>query len=110
MPAHITTTGDLASGNRSTPASRAPWEWKVISRTVLMSELVSPAFLTWSMLRAMKIKLTRCHLCHATKVRLSPTAYVYCDYCGALTDFDFQLAISDKRSKLPGPEYERISK
>lgn len=56
----------------------------------------------------MKIKLTRCHVCNATKVKRSPTAYVYCDYCGALTDFDFQLAITDERSKLPGPEYERL--
>ncbi len=58
---------------------------------------------------ALKIKLTRCHLCNATKVRRSPTAYVYCDYCGALTDFDFQIAISDKRSKLPGPKYEQLA-
>lgn len=58
---------------------------------------------------ALKIKLTRCHLCNATKVRRSPTAYVYCDYCGALTDFDFQVAISDQRSKLPGPKYEQLA-
>jgi len=45
---------------------------------------------------------------NATKAKRSPTAYVYCDFCGALTDFDFQLAISDKRSRLPGPEYERL--
>jgi hypothetical protein len=57
-----------------------------------------------------KIKLTRCHVCNATKVRPSTTAYVYCDYCGALTDFDFQFAISDRRSKLPGPQYEALSK
>jgi hypothetical protein len=57
-----------------------------------------------------KIKLTRCHVCNATKARRSPTAYVYCDFCGALTDFDFQIAISDKRSKLPGPEFERLKK
>ncbi len=58
----------------------------------------------------MKIKLTRCYRCNATKARRSPTAYVYCDHCGALTDFDFQIAISDKRSKLPGPEFERLKK
>lgn len=58
----------------------------------------------------LKIKLTRCHVCNATKTRRSQTAYVYCDYCGALADFDFQLAISDKRSKLPGPAYEALAK
>lgn len=59
---------------------------------------------------ALKIKLTRCHVCNATKVLRSPTAYVYCDYCGALTDFDFQIAISDKRSKMPGRKYEELAK
>ncbi|MGV3619564.1 MAG: hypothetical protein ACO1OB_02035 [Archangium sp.] len=55
------------------------------------------------------IKSSRCHQCGAAKSRPSPTAYVYCDHCGALIDFDFQTAISDKRSKLPGPEYERLN-
>lgn len=57
-----------------------------------------------------KIKVTRCHVCNAAKSRKSPTAYIYCDHCGALTDFDFQLAVSDPRSKLPGPEYTRLVK
>ena len=56
----------------------------------------------------LRIKLSRCHLCNATKTRPSPTAYVFCDFCGALIDFDFQTAIGDSRSKLPGPEYERL--
>jgi hypothetical protein len=57
---------------------------------------------------SLRIKLSRCHVCNATKGRPSPTAYVFCDYCGALIDFDFQTAIGDTRSKLPGPEYERL--
>lgn len=55
------------------------------------------------------IKSSKCHLCGAAKSRPSPTAYVYCDHCGALIDFDFQTAVSDTRSKLPGPEYERLN-
>lgn len=55
------------------------------------------------------IKSSKCHLCGAPKSRPSPTAYVYCDHCGALIDFDFQTAVSDKRSKLPGPEYTRLN-
>ncbi len=61
-----------------------------------------------SPMTTLRIKLSRCHLCNATKTRPSPTAYVFCDFCGALIDFDFQTAISDPRSKLPGPEYERL--
>lgn len=57
---------------------------------------------------SLRIKLSRCHVCNATKGRPSPTAYVFCDYCGALIDFDFQTAIGATRSKLPGPEYERL--
>lgn len=57
---------------------------------------------------SLRIKLSRCHVCSATKGRPSPTAYVFCDFCGALIDFDFQTAIGDTRSKLPGPEYERL--
>ncbi len=60
------------------------------------------------MLPHVKIKLTRCPSCHATKAQRSPTTYVYCDFCGVLADFDFQLAISDTRSKLPGPQYEEL--
>jgi len=58
---------------------------------------------------SLKIKSSKCHVCGAAKARPSPTAYVYCDHCGALIDFDFQVSINDKRSKLPGPEYTRLA-
>ncbi len=57
---------------------------------------------------SLRIKSSKCHVCGAAKARPSPTAYVYCDHCGALIDFDFQVSINDKRSKLPGPEYTRL--
>src|SRR6185437_11131733 len=52
------------------------------------------------------LKRVVCHECGATKAKRSATAFVYCDYCASLTDWDFQIAISDPRSKLPGPMYE----
>ncbi|MBS2026284.1 MAG: hypothetical protein JST54_00145 [Deltaproteobacteria bacterium] len=52
------------------------------------------------------LKRVVCHECGATKAKRSATAFVYCDYCASLTDWDFQIAISDSKSKLPGPAYE----
>jgi len=54
------------------------------------------------------VKRTRCHVCGAPKVARTPTAYVYCDFCAAFIDWDFQRAVSDPRSKLPGPLYEAL--
>ncbi len=36
------------------------------------------------------------------------TAYVYCDYCGILIDWDFQIAINSSESAQPGPQYEAL--
>ena len=52
------------------------------------------------------VKRVVCYACGATKVKRSTTAFVYCDYCAVLTDWDFQIAIGDPKSKLPGPAYE----
>ena len=54
------------------------------------------------------VKRVVCHACGASKVTRSQTAFVYCDFCAALTDWDFQIAIGDPRSKLPGPAYEAL--
>lgn len=56
----------------------------------------------------MRIKKTTCHRCGAVKARRSPTAWIFCDFCGALTDFDFQRSVTDPRSKRPGPAYEAL--
>jgi len=56
------------------------------------------------------VKRVICHACGAPKLRKSETAFVYCDFCAVLTDWDFQVAIGDPRSKLPGPAYEAILK
>jgi predicted RNA-binding Zn-ribbon protein involved in translation (DUF1610 family) len=54
------------------------------------------------------VKRSTCRACGSPQVRPSKAAYVYCEYCGELMDWDFQAAIADKRSKLPGPAYEAI--
>lgn len=56
------------------------------------------------------IKRVTCHACGAQKATRSATAFVYCDCCAALTDWDFQIAISDPSSRLPGPAYEALLK
>ncbi len=54
------------------------------------------------------VKRTRCRSCGAPKVQRSLNAYVYCDFCGLLIDWDFQACLADKRSRLPGPTYEAL--
>lgn len=54
------------------------------------------------------VKRTRCPSCGAPKVQRSLSAYVYCDFCGLLIDWDFQACLADKRSRLPGPTYEAL--
>ncbi len=54
------------------------------------------------------VKRTRCRSCGAPKVQRSLYAYVYCDFCGLLVDWDFQACLADKRSRLPGPTYEAL--
>jgi DNA-directed RNA polymerase subunit RPC12/RpoP len=39
------------------------------------------------------LRQCRCDQCGGPKKLPSPTAYVYCDYCGALIDFDFRALV-----------------
>jgi hypothetical protein len=50
---------------------------------------------------------SRCPSCGAAKSRPAATAYVYCDFCGALADYDFRKAC-ELPQQLPGPAYERL--
>jgi Zn finger protein HypA/HybF involved in hydrogenase expression len=52
------------------------------------------------------VKRCRCTVCGAPKKLTSVTAYVYCDYCGSLADFDLHRACEG--STLPGPEYRSL--
>lgn len=51
---------------------------------------------------------SRCPSCGAAKTRPSATAYVYCDFCGSLADYDFKKACEQPKN-LPGPAYEKLA-
>jgi NADH pyrophosphatase NudC (nudix superfamily) len=54
------------------------------------------------------VKKTTCHNCGGAKTLAPKTAYVYCDFCGSLTDYDFQKACDNPQSNMPGPAYEAL--
>jgi hypothetical protein len=43
----------------------------------------------------------RCHACGGLKVTRPTTAYVYCDYCATLYDYDPRVAVDDPRALDP---------
>jgi len=57
--------------------------------------------------RTQFVKKTNCHTCGGAKTLAPKTAYVYCDFCGSLTDYDFQKACENPR-EMPGPAYEQL--
>jgi LSD1 subclass zinc finger protein len=56
-----------------------------------------------------RMKRVTCRTCGASKLQPPKTAYMYCDYCGTLVDWDFKIACQTAGSAKPGPEYERLS-
>jgi hypothetical protein len=58
--------------------------------------------------RTKHVKVSTCSACGGAPTRPPKTAYVYCEYCGQLMDWDFQAAMADRRSKKPGPVYEGL--
>lgn len=56
------------------------------------------------------VKVGTCSACGAHRSTVSASAYVHCDQCGQLTDWDFKAAMADRRSKAPGPAYEGLLK
>lgn len=54
------------------------------------------------------IKRVNCIQCGAPKSLPSPTAYLYCDYCGALMDYDFRIANANTNAGLTNTVYHRI--
>src|ERR1043166_7226803 len=54
------------------------------------------------------VKRTPCHNCGGAKTLAPKTAYVYCDFCGSLTDYDFQKACENPQASMPGPAYEAL--
>jgi DNA-directed RNA polymerase subunit RPC12/RpoP len=54
------------------------------------------------------IKRVSCTRCGAPKTLPSATAYLYCDYCGALIDYDFRIANADTNAGLTNTIFHRI--
>ena len=54
------------------------------------------------------IKRVSCSQCGAPKSLPSTTAYIYCDYCGALMDYDFRLANADTNAGLTNTVFHRL--
>jgi LSD1 subclass zinc finger protein len=52
------------------------------------------------------VKRCTCVVCGAPKKLPAVTAYVYCDYCASLIDFDLRLACEGDTT--PGPEYAAV--
>lgn len=55
------------------------------------------------------VKTSDCSQCGGTKQLPSVTAYVYCDYCGALMDFDFRLANANTNAGLTNTVYHHLA-
>jgi DNA-directed RNA polymerase subunit RPC12/RpoP len=54
------------------------------------------------------IKRVNCSQCSAPKSLPSTTAYLYCDYCGALMDYDFRLANANTNAGLTNTVFHRL--
>src|SRR5512147_403751 len=54
------------------------------------------------------IKRVSCPQCGAPKSLPSTTAYIYCDYCGALMDYDFRMANANTNAGITNTIYSRI--
>jgi hypothetical protein len=54
------------------------------------------------------IKRVSCSQCGAPKSLPSTTAYIYCDFCGSLMDYDFRIANADTNAGLTNTVFHRI--
>ena len=54
------------------------------------------------------IKRVSCPQCGAPKSRPSTTAYIYCDFCGSLMDYDFRMANANTNAGITNTIYSRI--
>jgi LSD1 subclass zinc finger protein len=54
------------------------------------------------------IKRVSCTRCGAPKSLPSATAYLYCDYCGSLIDYDFRIANADTNAGLTNTVFHRL--
>lgn len=54
------------------------------------------------------VKQVECARCGAPKRLPSRAAYLYCDHCGALVDYDFRLANSGTNAGLTNTVYHQL--
>ena len=54
------------------------------------------------------IKRVSCSQCGAPKSLPSTTAYIYCDFCGSLMDYDFRMANANTNAGITNTIYSRI--
>jgi DNA-directed RNA polymerase subunit RPC12/RpoP len=54
------------------------------------------------------IKRVRCSRCGAPKSLPSTTAYLYCDYCGSLIDYDFRIANANTNAGITNTVFHRL--
>lgn len=54
------------------------------------------------------VRRVTCPNCDAPKVKSSKTAYIYCDYCASLMDWDFKIATESEGSAWVGPENKKL--
>jgi DNA-directed RNA polymerase subunit RPC12/RpoP len=54
------------------------------------------------------IKRVSCSQCGAPKSLPSTTAYIYCDFCGSLMDYDFRMANANTNAGITNTIYHRI--
>jgi len=54
------------------------------------------------------IKRVSCSQCGAPKSLPSTTAYIYCDFCGMLIDYDFRIANADTNAGVTNTVFHRI--
>ena len=54
------------------------------------------------------VKRVDCSQCGAPKTMPSKTAYLYCDYCSSLMDYDFRIANANTNAGLTNTVYHRL--
>lgn len=54
------------------------------------------------------VKRATCQRCGSPKTLPSATAYLYCDFCGALVDYDFRIANADTNAGITNTVFHRL--
>ena len=89
------------------PASASPEpteQQRILGSVGLTEAAVAPSLTAHSGF----IKRVSCTRCGAPKTLPSKTAYLYCDYCGALVDYDFRLANAGTNAAITNTVFHRL--